>query len=112
MSEQPDVSHVPAWDLADRMRKSLRTSGVSVEEMADELDVSRRTVGNWIGGHTEPSTNHVRQWALRTGIPYTWFCHGDLRPCILRPQPVTNGTFPQVRRRVNNMHYSQTKMAS
>jgi hypothetical protein len=39
---------VPAWDLADRLRKTLRESGVGVQEMADYLEVSRNTVSAWI----------------------------------------------------------------
>lgn len=35
---------IPEWDLADRMRKSLRHSGVGVQEMADYLGVARNTV--------------------------------------------------------------------
>ena len=111
MSEQPDTVAVPIWDLADRMRKSLRVASMSVQEMADWLDVDRSTVSTWINGRIEPSTKTVRAWAERTGIAYEWFCHGNFKPCILAPQP-GNVTSLQVRRRVNNMHYSQTKIAS
>jgi transcriptional regulator with XRE-family HTH domain len=112
MTEQPDTAALPRWDLADKMRKSLRHAGLSVQDMADYLDVDRSTVSTWINGRIDPSSQTMKLWALRTGIAYTWFCHGSLEPCDLGPQPVTNGTSSQVRRRVNNMHYSQVKIAS
>jgi transcriptional regulator with XRE-family HTH domain len=110
MSEQPAAGDLPRWDLADRMRKSLRVSGISVQEMAEYLDVDRSTVSTWINGRIEPSVQTAKLWALRTGVPYTYLCHGNANPCILGPERVTDGTFSQVRRRVNNMQSSRTNM--
>lgn len=72
---------VPEFDLADRMRKALRTSGVGVQDMADYLGVARNTVSTWINGRIEPSKQSVRLWAMRTGVPYEWLQTGE------RPQP-------------------------
>jgi transcriptional regulator with XRE-family HTH domain len=69
---------VPDWDLADRMRKALRVSGVSAIEMSAYLGVSRNTISNWINGHTPPPTMSVRLWALRTGVPYEWLRGGEI----------------------------------
>ena len=71
---------VPAFDLADRMRKALRESDVSVQEMAEYLEVGRNTVSRWINGHIEPSGAVVRLWALRTGVPYSWLRDGTTNP--------------------------------
>lgn len=77
MSEQPATPlGVPQWDTADRMRKALRTASISVQEIADYLDVSRNTVGNWINGRISPSTQTLRLWALRTGVSWTWLRDG------------------------------------
>ena len=65
------------WDVADRMRKALRSSGTGVAEMADYLGVSRNTVGTWINGRITPSTQTLRLWALRTGAPYEWLANGE-----------------------------------
>jgi transcriptional regulator with XRE-family HTH domain len=73
MTEQPAV---PEFDLADRMRKSLRHAGISVADMADYLGVSRQSVGNWTGGRTDPDTRTLRLWALRCGVEYQWLCTG------------------------------------
>ena len=72
VTEQPDVPAVPCWDLADRMRKSLRHADVGVQEMADYLGVARNTVSTWINGRVEPSTQTLRLWAMRTNVSYEW----------------------------------------
>lgn len=73
------VASVPQWDRADRMRKALRHADppVSVQGMADYLGVTRQTVGTWINGHIEPSTQTLRLWALHTGVPFNWLRDGD-----------------------------------
>lgn len=67
------------FDEADRMRKALRVSGVSVQEMADYLGVTRGTVSTWINGHIEPSTQTLMLWAMRTGVPFEWLTEGGRR---------------------------------
>ena len=76
MNTGSTATRVPTFDLADRLRKSLRAADVSVQEMADYLEVSRNTVGRWINGHTEPSGPVVRVWAMYTGVPYGWLRDG------------------------------------
>lgn len=68
MSMQTNASNVPQWDIADRMRKALRHAGISVQEMADYLDVSRNAVSTWINGRIAPSTQTQRLWAIRCGV--------------------------------------------
>ncbi|HEY5116221.1 MAG TPA: helix-turn-helix transcriptional regulator [Nakamurella sp.] len=67
---------IPEWDLADRLRKSLRAAGVPVAEMAEYLGVTRNTVGNWINGRVQPSVQTMRLWAMRTSVPYEWLRSG------------------------------------
>jgi len=86
MTEQQEATKVPAWDVADRLRKALREADVSVQEMAEYLEVSRNTVGSWINGHHRPGPSDVKQWALRTGVPYEWLAHG----IATAPQPVNS----------------------
>lgn len=66
-----------SWDLADRLRKTLRVSGVGIGEMAIELDISRNTVSNYVNGHTIPNRATLRVWALRTGVPLEWILTGE-----------------------------------
>lgn len=77
MSQQTaDVGSIPEWDLADRMRKTLRASDVGVQEIADYLEVSRNTVSTWINGRIVPSTTTLKLWAIRFGVPYEWLVDG------------------------------------
>jgi transcriptional regulator with XRE-family HTH domain len=71
------VPAVPEWDLADRLRKALRTSGTGVQEIADYLGVARNTVSTWINGKITPSKQTQRLWALRCGVPYEWLVAGE-----------------------------------
>ena len=77
MTEQPaSPQALPQWDVADRLRKSLRHAGLGTAEMADYLGVSRQSVGNWINGRIEPSQQTLRLWALRTGVSFEWLTGG------------------------------------
>jgi transcriptional regulator with XRE-family HTH domain len=67
------------WTLGDRLYKSLRVSGLSNTDLADELGVSRNTIGNYIADRTEPKDGQVKLWALRTGIPYEELRYGIVR---------------------------------
>jgi transcriptional regulator with XRE-family HTH domain len=62
----------PEFDLADRMRKAMRDAGISGQDMADYLDVSRTSVTNWTSGRITPDTRTLRLWAMRTGVSYSW----------------------------------------
>lgn len=91
MSTSTEGLLVPEWDLADRLRKSLRVANLGVQDMADYLDVSRNTVSAWINGRTPPSTQSLRLWALRTAVPYVWLLTGKYLPGDPRggaPEPV------------------------
>lgn len=68
---------VPQFDLADRMRKALRTSGIGSTEMAGYLGVARTTVSNWINGHVQPSMQTLRLWSMRTGVDLYWLQTGE-----------------------------------
>jgi transcriptional regulator with XRE-family HTH domain len=68
------------FDLADRLRKSLRVSGVSVGSMAKSLGVSRNTVSNWINGRGRPCSDQVTVWAAITDAPANWLETGELPP--------------------------------
>lgn len=76
MSTSTEGLPVPEWDLADRLGKSLRVGGLSVQEMADYLEVHRNSVSAWINGRTPPSAQTIRLWAMRTGVPYRWLRDG------------------------------------
>ncbi|AEL98197.1 transcriptional repressor [Mycobacterium phage BigNuz] len=72
---------VPQWDLADRLAKSLRFSGVSVQEMADHLELHRNTISGWMNGRGKtPKRAMLIAWAFKTGVPYEWLANGVESP--------------------------------
>jgi transcriptional regulator with XRE-family HTH domain len=83
----PTGGDVPEFDLADRLRKSLRTSGIGVYVMSEYLEVSRNTVGNWINGKTHPRPSELKLWALRTRVDYRWLLTGKLPRVDSNHQP-------------------------
>ena len=66
--------------MGDRMGKSLKYAGISVQGMADYLEVSRNTVSTWINDRITPSKQTRRLWALRTGVPLQWLETGVDEP--------------------------------
>jgi transcriptional regulator with XRE-family HTH domain len=65
------------------MRKALRHAGLGVAEMASYLDVTPRSVSNWINGRIAPSVQTLRLWSMRTGVPFEWL-RGDDGPRAVR----------------------------
>jgi transcriptional regulator with XRE-family HTH domain len=70
---------IPEWTLGWRLQRSLAHAGVSVQEMADELGVSRGTISRWCNDHNRPRRSDLRLWALRTGVPLDWLM-GEFAP--------------------------------
>lgn len=81
---QMSLEQAPEWDLADRMRKSLRHADIGVAEMASYLGVSPASVSNWINGHNRPSKPTQRLWAMRCGVPLNWLLEGEARASFNR----------------------------
>lgn len=67
---------VPQFTLGDRLDKALRVAGVSHQEMAEYLGVSRNTIGNYIAERTHVSEGTLRLWSFRTLVPLEWL-RGD-----------------------------------
>lgn len=67
-----------AFTRADRLTKALSFAGITQQEIADDLNVSRQTIGNYISGRTRPSRAVIMAWAMRTGVPLEWIETGEL----------------------------------
>lgn len=78
MSQTQATVSVPTWDVADRLRKSLREKDIGVSEMADYMGVSRNTVSTWINGRIRIPGPALRLWAMRTDVPLRWLETGEL----------------------------------
>ncbi len=93
MSKAEKTQQADAWDwtLGDRMKKSLRVSGMSRDDMAEYLGVAPATVSTWMNDHIHPSTQTQRLWALKTGARYEWLKSGKYTPRDLNPEPTDSG---------------------
>ncbi len=69
-------THIPQWDMQDRLGKSLRDSGLSVAQAAEYFGVHRNTVSGWMHGRIKPDTRTLRLWAMMTNVPYEWLVNG------------------------------------
>lgn len=78
---------IPEFDLADYMTKALRLSGLSVSEMAEQLGVTRETVGRWINGRGEPKRGALIAWAAITGVDLAWLEGAPRARRYSKPQP-------------------------
>lgn len=72
------VEAVPPWTLGWRLRRALDYAGMSVEQMAAELDVSRSTLSRWMSDRgTPPRRLYLDAWARLTQVPAEWLRKGD-----------------------------------
>lgn len=68
---------IPIWTRGDRLRKALDFADMSVQSMADYLEVSRNTVSNYISERTPIPGASIKLWAMRTGVPRQWLETGQ-----------------------------------
>lgn len=66
------TGRVPHWTLGDRLMKARRDAGMSQEQMAETLLVSRNTVVSWERDQHRPPRRKLAAWALRTGVDLVW----------------------------------------
>lgn len=71
------VGVIPEWTLGWRLQRALAHSGMSVEQMARDLGVTRTTISRWLHDRGTPRLVYIRQWALMTGVPLGWLVAGD-----------------------------------
>ena len=87
MSENGNVSEsieTPEWTLGWRLQRALAHAGMTTEEMAAELGVTRQTVSRWINERgAQPRAGFVKLWALRCGVPYEWLVAGEVRTAAI-----------------------------
>jgi transcriptional regulator with XRE-family HTH domain len=77
MSEMQVPGNIPEETIGDRLRRSLKHSKVTVQDMAVHLEVSRNTVGNYINDHVRIPGGYLKLWAMRTGVPIEWLRTGE-----------------------------------
>lgn len=92
---QMTAGAIPAFTLADRLRKAREHAGLDQTQLAALVGVSRVTVSKYeTGAPTRPAA--VRLWALATGVDREWLETGESPhpdgpgEGIQRPQPESN----------------------
>ena len=66
------------WTTGDRLAKARTTAGISVEQMAKELGVSRFTIRNYEHDRTEAKKSVLRVWAEVTDVPLSWLSDPEI----------------------------------
>jgi hypothetical protein len=78
MTTAHSEGHIPELTLGARIYLALRQAKIGVNEMADELGVTRQALGRWIadGNKRGVPTLYLKTIALRCGVPYEWLKDG------------------------------------
>lgn len=63
---------IPEWTTGDRLRKAREFAGLSQSQMAEQIGISRGSVGHYESGRYTPSRPVFIAWALRTGVELAW----------------------------------------
>jgi transcriptional regulator with XRE-family HTH domain len=85
----------------DWLRKALEVSNVSARDMADYIDVSTRTMTNYLSGATTPNDRKLAKWALKCGVPVQYLKTGVVPDG--EPGPGAQGELPE-KSRTGNLH--------
>lgn len=72
-------------DIHDRMRKALRVSDVSVQEVAEAVGINRNAVSAWLNGRSKPNDIQLKKFAMRTGAPIKWLVEGEISESAPNP---------------------------
>lgn len=97
MTSEMTQGEPPAWTLGWRLQRALAHAGLSIEEMAAELGVSRQTVSRWLNEHGSPKRGYLTVWAMRCGVPFDWLT-GDAREVVQSGHIVRKSAIPDLAR--------------
>lgn len=92
---------LPQFLLGHYMRLSMDSAGLTVEDMAERMGVSRTTVSRWLNNRSEPRRGELLAWAQLTDVP-VWWLQNERNPrqdgdggsgAIARPEGLEPPTF-------------------
>lgn len=67
-----DERRIPEWSLGDRLDKSMRLAGMTIDGMAEVFGVSRNTVSRWINDRGTVKPMYLMLWADGCGVDQQW----------------------------------------
>lgn len=92
---------IPMLTLGWRLRMALDFAGLSVQEMADVLELSRTTLSSWMNDRGAlPRKIFLKEWSLKTGVDYQWLVTGTARS--RRPDGPNDGVSSECTARDSN----------
>ena len=78
--------------LADKIIKERKRLGLSQEELAEKMNVSRQAVSKWEGGQSIPEIEKILQLSSLFGVTTDYLLKDEIEAVQYTPPNITNGT--------------------
>lgn len=102
----PDPGRVPPWTIGDRLRKARETNGMTQQQWADTIGISRGSVANYEAEKQDVKRPVLLAWAMASGVSLAWLRDGT-EPT---PNPVDPSTADEGTRRYASIHSLRTRL--
>lgn len=73
------TDHRLEFDLADRIRKSMRVAGLDQQTLAAAIGVTSSAISAWVRAVSAPDLDTQARIARATGVPMDWLVRGPGR---------------------------------
>ena len=81
----PEAGKIPEFSKNDRLRKAREIAGISQEEMAAAIGISRRSLSRY-ENHGGVPRSATLLYSLRSGVPIEWIETGHAPESVGEPQ--------------------------
>jgi transcriptional regulator with XRE-family HTH domain len=95
---------VPAFDLADRMRKAAREADLSNGYLAETLHVSESTISGWLNGAHRPPKLAQMMFAAICDVDEEWLVTGTPSSAVTPATPSTGRRMTRSKTRTSANH--------
>ena len=68
---------IPMWTQGDLLRKSREFAGLSQDDLAEAIGLSRRTIGSYEADTRPVKRAVILAWAMATGVDLNWLENGE-----------------------------------
>ncbi len=80
--------------LQDTLSRLRRAAGLSQEQLAEQLDVTRQTISKWEGGHSTPDLEKLKALARIFGVSLDELTGQEPTEAPLQPDPLQPSVQP------------------
>lgn len=77
MTSAYDQGRIPVIELRHRLRIAREYAGYDQEQLAEQMGVSRNTIGNIEKARSPARPIVINAWALACGVPRSWLLTGE-----------------------------------